>query len=92
MKKDQQRIIEDILKNIFSKEDNVKSYILKPESIKKDQSLVSKKLVLSSRKVNVQEYFPRIIDQFKTLSLPFQIELFDSKQIDEKLKRNKIPF
>jgi hypothetical protein len=92
MKKDQQQIIKSILENIFKKEDNVKSYILKPESTKKDQALAPKKLLISSRKIEVQEYFPRIADQFKTLSLPFEIELFDSKQLDEKIKRNKIPF
>lgn len=89
MKKDQKTIVKSILETIFKKEDSVKSYLLKPKAIKENQALEPKKLVLSSRKVNVQDYFPKIIDQFKKLSLPFEIELFDSKKIDEK---NKIPF
>lgn len=92
MKKDQQNIIKGILKSIFKKEDNVKTYFLKSETKQRSQALISKKLIFSSRKVNVQEYLPKIADQFKSLSLPFGIELFDSRQLDEKIKRNKIPF
>lgn len=92
MKKNQKNVIKSILENIFNKEDNVKSYILKPESIKKSQTVVPKKLILSSRKVDVQNYLPRIIDQFKTLSLPFEIELFDSKEWTKRLREIKSLF
>ena len=92
MKKDQKNIIKSSLETVFNKEDNVKSYLLKPESGKQGQAPVSKKLILSSRKVNVQNYFPKISEQLKKLSLPFDIELFDSKTMDEKTKRSNIPF
>lgn len=90
MKKDQKNIIKSILETIFKKEDNVKSYILRSDSINKGE--VSKKLIFSSRKTNVQEYFPKIINEFKKISLPFEIELFDSVVLDERSKRNKILF